>query len=276
MKSLISRRSAAALGVGAAVSLLSATASAYVIDDEYWGGADHAPAWGDVIGEAGLFGVSGADVSRTGTELTVTIHTNFGPASGSKGGLGTFKPYTYNGKGIGFGDLLLSTVWNPAGIGSRYEADNALAAGTTLWSYGLVLDDPWSSTGGSADLYALNGSTNDANLELSDDYIKNATYRNGQAVAVDTRSSTVRDTDNDGTWSVINTGGNPLYDIQFKFDVADTLLSTARYIAIHWDPTCANDVIEGIAEVDEPAPLGLLITGTLLALGGIRRRRVPA
>lgn len=254
-----------------AAALVPATANAYLVDDAYVGGKDNG--YGDVISapdKVSWFNILGVDVSVTGSVMTVDIFTGF--VDQVAAGKGPYPSLTKNGKGIGFGDLFLADVWAPyTGVGSTaangYKKDDAVTG--TLWQYGIALDDRWSSTGGSATLYALNGATNSSNALLSDDFMKSGVWRNKQEVAVKTSSSSVTAID-DASWVV----DKALDKISFTFDLAGTSLVDAEKIAFHWAMTCANDTIEGEIdnpyEVPAPASLGLAL---LAGLGLLRRRR---
>ena len=245
------------LFAGAIFSLLSVNAAAYTIDDAYIGGQDSLNR--DVIGRADWFDTFGANVAIDGTTITVDIHTNF------VNGIGSYPSATYDNNGIGVGDLFLATEWNPYGSASDgYSADNHATG--TLWSYGLAIDNPFSQTGGSASLYALNGATNNANAILSDDYLSvgNGSYRNGQEISVDQSSGSTVDTGIGGSWSVNKTDNI----ISFMFDAAGTDLFSTGELALHWGPFCGNDTIEGVVSVDEPTTLvlfGLGVFGLVIA-----------
>lgn len=243
---------------------LSMASQAYTVTDTYVGGDDHGH--GDVIGRTDLFDITGADVSFSGTNVTVDIYTNFANTSA----IGSYPSLTHNGLGIGVGDLFLSNSYSPNGSASNgYLSDSA--ANGNLWTYGLAIDDAYSEVGGSASLYALSGTTNDANAELSQDYLKAGVYRTGQEVAVDEASQTTSVVNTTGSWSVDLTAKK----ISFSFDAAGTNLFDSGDLAFHWAMLCGNDVIEGVvdapAQVSEPSVLALFGLG-LFGLGLARRR----
>jgi hypothetical protein len=249
-----------------AVFLVSGTSMAtpVTITDTYWGGNDHG--YGDVIGDTGSFQIIDANLDRSGSMLSIIINTNFA----GKGDDKLFSSYTMSPSnhakdrnGIGYGDLFLSSSWDPYGS-NPYKYDTN--ANGTLWTYGLALDNRWSSSGGTITLYSLNGSTNDSNAYLSQDFITGATFRNGQEVAVDKNSATVTNTGTTGTWSI---SGNT---ISFLIDIKGTSLISGDEIAIHWGETCGNDVIEGSASIPEPTQM-LLFGTALIGLAGIGRKK---
>ena len=157
-----------------------ALAAPFDINDTYHGADSHGH--GDVIGSVDLFDIQGANVSRTGNLLTINIFTSFFTDLGSGTGLGSYPGATFSGNGIGAGDLFLADAWTPAGTGPEYLADDA--ASGTEWDYGFALDDRWSA-GGNGAWYSLDGAGN-SDIVLSDSFISCCTYRDGQAVAVDT------------------------------------------------------------------------------------------
>lgn len=252
--------------------VLSVSANAALINDNYIGSQDHN--FGDVITDPGehYFNIDQMDVSISGTQLNVSITTEFT----NSGAIGSYKKYTTSGNGIGVGDLFLSNQWTPyvsstSTAANGYLGDNASTG--THWLYGLALQNRWdtaTSPGnkGSLTLYALNGTQNSDNIDNSDHFITNgAIYRNGQAVAVKTDSSDVSTVKDDGNRPVT---GNWWVDtsnhtINFSIDLGFTGLLADPNLALRWEETCANDAIEGqiTHPVPEPATVALLFLGLL-------------
>lgn len=243
------------------------SANAYLVSDSYVGsGKNTGHAAGDVIGDSNKFNISGLDASISGSVLTVDIFTKF---VDNVGVFPTSSSAAYSGKGIGFGDLFLATSWNPYGSAPAHVGDNATNG--TLWQYGVSLDNRWSSAGGNAGLYQLNGATNSSNALLSNDFMKASgwEWRDKQEVAVKTGSSNVAKI-SDASWAVDQVLGK----ISFTFDLSGTSLLGADDIAFHWAMSCGNDTIEGQFdnpyEVPAPAAFGLAL---LAGLALLRRRR---
>ncbi|AZZ90201.1 PEP-CTERM sorting domain-containing protein [Hahella sp. KA22] len=255
---------AAVVALGSSIS-----AHAYQINDEYVGSKDHG--YGDVIGDVSKFDVKGIDVSVSGTVLTVDVYTNFVNNVGIFNNNVTSTTLSQK-KGIAFGDLFLSSSWNPYGDADTGYKEDRHRTGTK-WTYGFSLDDRWSSTGGEGALYELNGATNYENAYLSNDYINGryATYRHGQEVAVKTDSATVTSVGS-GSWLVDTVNGK----VSFTFDIAGTDLVKGDEIAFHWGMTCGNDTIEGKVPFSVPEPGALALMGLGLAAVGLRRRKQAA
>lgn len=212
--------------------------------DTYMGGDDHGH--GDVIGSANKFDIHSMGVERTGNMLSVSINTNFA----GRGDDGLFSGITSNGRGIGYGDLFLSNSWTPFGT-APYQQDNF--SNGTSWSHAFSLDDRWSD-GGTGSLYSLNGDGSD--ILFSENLMSGGIFRNGQAVAVD--SANKQALTGGISWDVASSS------INFMFDLTGTGLENSDTIALRWQMTCANDVIEGeYTAVPEPAMLGLLALGLI-------------
>jgi hypothetical protein len=191
-----------------------------------------------------------------GNILSVSINTGFA----GNGDKGLYSGYTYDGKGIGYGDLFLSNAWTPClntACDAPYITDNN--SNGTLWTYGFSLDDRYRD-GGTGSLYSLNGDNSD--VLLSEDFLKGAIFRNGQEIAVDTANKTAI---NNSNWNITNGSVN------FLIDLTGTALEGSDTIALHWGMSCGNDTIEGEYSVPEPGMLGLLAIG-LIGVGVTKKR----
>jgi hypothetical protein len=207
-----------------ALALTACGARAGTISDvgtnAYWGGDNHGK--GDLIG-ASVYDINSATITRVGSVLTVSIATNFAGHAGTDS-------WSIPG-GIAYGDAFLSQTWNPFGTG-HYLRDNS--SNSTVWSYGLSLDNRWSNTGGTFKLYKLNGASNRLNMLKSENVMtcsqpSQCSYRNGQEAVVK-KNGGVADTGLTGTWNVTA-------DQQLRFTInigssADLMLYTS--MAIHW------------------------------------------
>jgi len=227
----------------------------------YWGADDHGK--GDLIG-ASTYDIQGANITRVGSILTVTIQTSFA----GHAGMDTWAAP----KGIAYGDVFLSKIWNPFGADSHHLSDDS-TNGTT-WKYAFSLGDRWSNTGGNFTSYQLKGNSNAKDIKTSDAYITctGCDYRDNQAVGVNTSSATAVNTGLTGKWTVLNDKS-----LTFTIDISKNadLMSYTNF-AMHWGETCQNDVIEGITSVVAlPGGLPLMAIG-LGALITLRKREKKA
>lgn len=220
--------------------------------DTYIGGDDHGH--GDVIGSLSKFDVHSMDVELVGNILSVSINTNFA----GRGDDGLFSSSTFSGMGIGYGDLFLSTSWNPYGA-APYLDDNAATG--NAWTHAFSLDNRYVD-GGTGSLYSLAG--NNSDVLLSEDFLSGSTFRNGQEIAVDTTGKNALSSSIN--WDVTATSVN------FLIDLTGTSLAGSNTIALHWGMTCGNDVIEGKYTVPEPGILALLALG-LVGVGFSKRNK---
>ncbi len=242
-------------GLALATLITSGTAAAnFDLEDNYIGGSDPR----DVIGTDSIFNTLGLNASISGSILTVDIFTHFAGYADD----GLYSSITQTeasgwGNGIGYGDLFLAST----------SADGE-------WEYGFSLDNRWSSTGGSGELYLLNG----ANFLYSDDFISAGGYRNGYEVAVDTDAQAVEQVGG-GSWSVNEAEGI----VSFALELEGTGLPYGDGFTFGWGMTCANDVIKGTVEMDnntvdvpEPGALGLVGLGLLGTIFGRRRKKLSS
>ena len=247
-----------------AATSISAEAATLQIMDDYIGANHHG--YGDVIGSESNFQTNFMDVTINDTVLTVSINTTFA----GKGDNGLFSGITFGNTGIGYGDLFLSNSWNPYGDGSNnYEDDDA--SNGTVWSHGFSLDDRYMNENedGTGVLYSLNSGDNAADIMMSDSFLSGGYFRNGQEVAVNRFSAGTEALLNEGSWSITDD------TVDFTIDLAGTGLLNGSELALRWEFTCANDVIEGAVPVSAvPVPAAAWLFGTgLIGLVAVARRK---
>jgi len=252
------------LSTATAAILCAVSSNVYsaTIMDVYIGANNHG--YGDVIGSTNNFQINYMDAAINGTLLTVSINTSFA----GKGDNGLFSGLTNGATGIGYGDLFLSNSWNPVGS-PDYAADDA--SNGTVWSHGFSLDNRWmnENNAGTGTLYSLGSADNNADIKMSDDFLNSGIFRNGQEVAVDRGSLGVSALANSGSWDITaNT-------VDFTIDLAGTGLLDGSELAMRWEFTCANDVIEGAVHVPAvPVPAAFWLFGSgLIGLAGVARRK---
>lgn len=243
------------------------TLGATTISDTYKGAGDN----NDVWGSPGIYGIDRMELSLTGTTLTVDIYTAFAGNNGVAGG---------SGNTIYYGDLFMSSSWNPDGA-ATYDADHFNNTGTT-WTHAVSLDDrDLAGAGGiDGDVVADNGdagvytiaSPNALSSFVEDtDWYDNARSVDNAGVEIiaglDDRAGSTRH----GTGTYTTEAGY----IQFIFDLAGTgLLDMDKAeLALRWQQTCANDIIEGSVPLRHmsvvPVPSALPLGGLGLAVLGM-------
>lgn len=245
---------------GMALLFAATTAQSATILDEYVG----AGYGSDVLGNGSKYQVNFMDVEIVGSILTVSINTTFA----GNGDNGFLSSNTVGGNGIGYGDLFISGAWNPFGT-ADYKDDDA--SNGTVWSHGFSLDDRWmhESEAGTGVLYGLTSGDNDTDIKLSDDFFTRGSFRSGQEVAVDRNSAGAMALGNAGSWLVTAD------TVEFTIDLAGTGLLAGSEIALRWQMSCANDIIEGAADVPPiPVPAAVWLFGSgLIGLVAIARRK---
>ena len=251
-----------------------ASAVSITINDNYIGGNSNNPgniANNEVIGDDEFWAVSHMDVDRTGSALTVDIHSQF------------FNNISYHN--VYMGDLFISTDgWNPYGTGSYnadispYKVDETATAGED-WEYVLNLDynryTEYSDTSGTFTLYAVDPVLGTVMFpEDQPEEYRAEYYRAGQEIYYNPYDGQVGL--GSGSWSIHNLGSSDDTDDFLRFELISDFFSDYDELGLRWEMTCANDVIEGsvenIAPVPEPSTIILLGAG-IVGLAGSRYRK---
>ena len=272
---------------------MSAIAGPVTIQDTYWGGIGNpngSPNSGatagyeaDVIGDASAFDIMSATVSRSGNALTITINTNYNAADFNL---------------TQFGDLFITegSNWKPNGTAANNWRTDDLSTTSTIWQYAIqptgLNGDATMNQGvivpptvtGAATAYVLganNGGIITSNItapgcsqeQYGSPYSSGCNYiwRYDQPVQAATTGATL-DSAGNGSWSfgIDPTAG---YDLSYTLDAAalDPALlqgSDGFDVGFSWAMTCANDIIQGVADapatpVPEPSTIFLLVPGLL-------------
>lgn len=268
---------------------LTVTANAFAgvtIADLYYGSNRNQDVWGD----ATVFNTHSMTVDVTNTKATFTVHSNF------IGYLNHWRNY-----GARLGDLFFQfDPWTPHGTQS-WTADD-MSSGTK-WDFALHLKDlPTTGAGttpgsGAVSLYAIDESKyttqiissdefwNDPNNDGSNADRLSGSVRENQEVLIDTSSdaSLITAGVTGGGW-VVDTSAKTL-EMTLEGDMSQLFgfdATQGGVVAFHWAMTCANDTIEGEAQIPAsqivvPEPSTAAIFGlSLVGLVTLRRRRQPA
>jgi hypothetical protein len=220
---------------------VSGSASAVLIQDNYWGSKNHG--WGDVIGDA-EYQVYSMDVTFNDNYMNVRVNTNFSTPDSS--GV------------VDYGDLFISTDgWHPYGSAYNYYKYDNQSNGED-WEYVFDTSDE--------NLYGGNFS-----IFTSDDLIDARRYifRNGQEV----QRSGDGDKLTGSTVDLSNSGYHGYIDYKILLSSLD--LTGDTDIGLKWGMTCANDTIEGAVHYSSvPEPSTLLMFGLgILGLGLAARKK---
>lgn len=208
-----------------------------IIPDAYWGGTvvgAGSTDYGDQIsGSLHEFGVDQATVGVSGGMVSVKLTGNYFPSYiGNVGLAGSNGP----------GDLYISTSgWNPSTGPAPYSTDTFNSGE----GWNLVVSQ-------SGKVYALNYGT----ITYSN---SSGIYRTDQAWTGGYGAKLANATVN------LNATG-----MEFIFPLS--VLGGSQNIGLHWNPKCANDVLEGAAPVPIP-PSVLLLGSGLVGIGLLRFRR---
>lgn len=231
-----------------------ASAAPVSVLDNYWGGNGSA----DIIGDANVFGISGATVERLNANtLSVVIHTSYAGRPGTTAALST-----------GYGSLFFGPqISLPTGAASTTDTwANNQGRFTHVFDISNSYPGSGTQTGLTGNLYEV-----DPAKVIQSYAPPGYTFRSGQAVQYNEIGETpVLGTS--GSWSIPD-----LFSISFLILDNGTLGDS---FLLGWAMTCANDIIlanvtlppGGSSQVPIPAALPLLAAG-LGAFGLIATRR---
>jgi len=249
--------SAVTVTLGTLTSIQLSFASPFVINDNYIGGGatDVNYTVADVIGENHLFGVSKMEVDLSAGQLSISVFSSY------FNNVGQF--------GTDLGDLFIATTgWNPIGSAPYYD-DKKSTSGTN-WSYALVINHDTPGAGQVVDMLGTSGTVSLYQIPtqslLQTANLPGSIYRADQIVRLDTTGLSPVAL---GSWNISDVLGDEFDKLNLNIALSnlDGLQDT---IGLRWQMTCANDVIEGAANVPEPLTLALFSLGLL---GGAIRKR---
>lgn len=234
----------------------AAQAAPIVIADNYVGGGATSSSYAtsDVIGDNNLFGISKMEVDLGSGLLSVSVYSSF---------------FNNVGKyGTDLGDLFIATGgWNPVGPAPYYN-DKRSTTGT-VWDYALRINHTAPAAGQEVDMLGTSGTLSLYQIPsqslLQDGSFPGYIYRQDQAVKLDTSNLSPIAF---GNWSISDVLGDE-FD-RMTLNIALSNFPNLSDIGLRWQMTCANDIIEGSANVPEPMTVSLLGLGLLGA--GFRRK----
>lgn len=250
--------------------LITNFASAFTIDDNYYGG-DPTHGWGamDVVGDLNFYDTAGANISTAGKSMTIDLFSSF---------VAQINSQTIRDDQTQLGDLFIGTNgWHPAGLAStNYSSDNNMVDPSSLsstlakWDYAVVFNKhaPGTGvplTGGTVSIYATkDGSFIPSNLGTLDPNYW--VYRANQIVQFTPGNGAK--VYGSGTWDIngaaaMDINGITYGDLQIKLSDYAGFAPDGGDMGFSWAMTCGNDVLQGAAYVPAPVPE----PGTMVLLG---------